>query len=97
MPGWTTDATLTVTDAVRPSRVADLAESMVSAHEIVSFEPRVLADGRTGTEVSFSVQTKPSGLLWRLLDVFVLPWVSRRQVRIELRRMRQDLESRARR
>jgi Polyketide cyclase / dehydrase and lipid transport len=96
-PALTTGATLTVTEAVRPLHVADLAESFLSAHEVVSFEPRLLPDGRVGTEVGFVVRTSPEGRWWRLLDAVVLPWLTRRQVRTELRRMRHDLESRARR
>jgi hypothetical protein len=95
-PAWTSAATLTVTEVLRPSRVADLAESFVSARETVTFEPRRLPDGRAGTEVRFVVQTCPKGLGGRLLDAAVLPWLTRRQVRTELRQMRQDLESQTR-
>ena len=96
-PGFATEATLTVTDAERPTCVADLAESFVGAHETVRFEPCVLADGGTGTEVRFVVTTAPTGFLGRALDAVLLPALTRRQVRTELRRMRAELESRSRR
>jgi len=96
-PGLVTDATLTVTEAERPTCVADLAESFVGAHETVRFESCVLPDGGTGTEVRFVVTTTPTGLLGRALDAVLLPALTRRQVRTELHRMRTELESRSRR
>lgn len=92
-PGFTAGATLTVTEVVRPMRVADLAESFVAAHETVSFEPLALPGGRSGTEVRFVVCTNPQGFGWRVLDRVLFPALARRQVRTELRRMRQDLEA----
>ncbi len=97
VPGFTARATLTVTTAERPTCVADLAEGFVAAQETVRFEPRVLPDGRTGTDVRFLVTTKPIGWLGRMLDAQLLPALTRRQVRTELRRMRAELEPRARR
>jgi uncharacterized membrane protein len=96
-PGFTTEASLTVTDAERATRVADLAEAFVDARETVRFEPCVLPDGRACTEVRFVVDTIPTGVLRRVLDALVLPALTRRQVRTELRRMRAELDSRSRR
>jgi uncharacterized membrane protein len=96
-PGFTAPATLTVTAAERPTCVADLAEAFVTAQETVRCEPCVLPDGRTGTDVRFVVTTKPIGWLAWVLDAWLLPALTRRQVRTELRRMRAELEQRARR
>jgi uncharacterized membrane protein len=92
VPGLTTEAALTVTEAERPTLVANVAEAFIGAHETVTFEPAVLPDGRTGTRVRFVVRTIPRGVLGRVLDRILLPLLTRHQVRTELRRMRDQLE-----
>jgi uncharacterized membrane protein len=95
-PGFTADTTICVTEVVPASEVRDVAEAFIHADETVSFDPVSLPDGRTGTQVRFVVSSNPRGLVSRLVDALLVPILTRRQVRTELRRMRKNLEARAR-
>jgi len=94
-PGFTATTALTVTEATRPSKVCDVVEAFIHAHETVSFEPAALPDGRTGTRVRFTVCSGPRGLISRLVDAVLVPFLTRHQVHTELRLMREHLEARA--
>lgn len=85
-----------MTEAVRASRVCDLAEAFIPADETVSFAPLPLGDDRTGTEVCFVVQSRPRGWFQRLVAAVLVPLLARRQVRTELKLMGRELEARAR-
>ena len=94
-PGLMVSSTLTVTEADRPKRICDTAESVIgSARETLIFEPTMVAQGGSGTSVSFLLETDPKNLLGRLVDR-VLMALARRQVRLELESMRCHLEARA--
>ncbi len=95
-PCFTAETALTVTEAIPAGRVCDVAEAFIHARETVSFEPVRLSDGRTGTKVRFLVLSSPRGLVSRLVDAVLVPLLTRRQVRTELRLMGQELEARAR-
>jgi Polyketide cyclase / dehydrase and lipid transport len=95
-PGFTTTSLICVTEALRPSRVCDVAESFLDAHEMVTFEPVALGGGRSGTEVCFVVESRPRSWVQRLVAAVLVPLLARRQVRTELRLMCRELEARAR-
>jgi len=50
------------TEAVRASKVCDIAEAFIHAHETVSFEAVALSGGRTGTQVRFLVVSSSAWL-----------------------------------
>ena len=94
-PGFAVTSTLTVTEATRPQRISDRAESRTgNAEEIVSFASVEVESGNAATEVCFVVITRPQGRVARVADR-VLAGLGRRQVRIELESMRKHLEARA--
>ena len=91
-PGVSARASVTVTDVEWPRRVSDRTESRAgNVEEVVTFAP-IGADGRSATEVRFVVTTLPQSRLARLTDPMAMS-VGRRQVRAELRLMRQHLEA----
>ena len=75
-PGFTADSTICVTEAVRASKVCDIAEAFIHAHETVSFEAVALSGGRTGTQVRFLVVSSPRGLVARIFDAVLVPFLT---------------------
>ena len=88
-PGVRWPCRLTVTEADRPRRIRFAIESMFRAEECCSFE-----ETHQGTRVRFETKVaSPGGPVGKLLDqLFVIPTL-RRQLRQELRLMREQLES----
>jgi len=94
-PGLTVNSTLTVTEADRPRRISDSAESPVgNAQETLTFEPTSVTEAGSGTSVTFVVITEPKSAVARIAGP-LLARLARRQVRLELKSMRTNLETQA--
>jgi hypothetical protein len=92
-PGFTVTSEITVTEVDEPALIADHASSSAgAAQERLTFQAVPGRHGGTATKVNFAVETQPEGIVARLFDP-LMGRLSRRQVRTELRLMREQLES----
>jgi hypothetical protein len=88
LPWVSLPTTLTISEVLAPTRLVFEIASLMSAREVCTFE----ASG-DGTRVRFETTVKtPRGPVGRLIDrAFVVP-NARRQLRVELARMKERLE-----